>query len=320
MTTGRPPTPTERKRRTGNPGKRALPDATASPPLPALALDAPDHLGDAGRAAWMLLAAECSWLAHTDRVSVVLLCEKLDRRAAWIAQLAGADEVLLTDKGYAYPNPAIVGSTPVMLDVEPEGASKPTVADCAAFIARMHQLGGRVWGVYYPRWYWSQTGGDLASLGVALIASGYPGSYRDSDANWNAYGGKTPDVWQYTDKPYAGQSVDLNAYRGTTSQLADLINSTATTPTGDDAVTPYDIWAFKNAHLDTIDMRQRLVNAETAAEQARDQANAIKAELDGVNGKLDALINTINSLRTGGIDVGVLAGDITHAIGTKLTA
>ncbi|MEY9864154.1 P27 family predicted phage terminase small subunit [Catenulispora sp. GAS73] len=107
MPTGRPPTPTERKRRTGNPGKRALPDAADSPALPALALDAPDHLGAAGRAAWMLLAAECSWLAHTDRVSVVLLCEKLDRRAAWIAQLAGANEVLLTDKGYAYPNPLV---------------------------------------------------------------------------------------------------------------------------------------------------------------------------------------------------------------------
>jgi len=107
MTTGRPPTPTERKRRTGNPGKRALPDATDSPALPALALDAPDHLGPAGCAAWMLLAAECSWLAHTDRVSVVLLCEKLDRRAAWIIQLADADEVLLTDKGYAYPNPLV---------------------------------------------------------------------------------------------------------------------------------------------------------------------------------------------------------------------
>lgn len=127
---------------------------------------------------------------------------------------------------------AIVGATPVMLDVEPEGASKPSVADCAAFIARMHQLGGRVWGVYYPRWYWSQTGGDLASLGVALIASGYPGGYSDSDANWNAYGGKTPDVWQYTDKqPYAGQSVDFNAYRGSLAGLANLICGT-TTPTG----------------------------------------------------------------------------------------
>lgn len=104
---GPPPIPNERKRLLGNPGKQKLPDAHANAPLPALALDAPDHLGKAGRAAWVLLAAECSWLAHTDRVSVVLLCEKLDRRAAWIAQLAGADEVLLTDKGYAYPNPLV---------------------------------------------------------------------------------------------------------------------------------------------------------------------------------------------------------------------
>jgi hypothetical protein len=213
---------------------------------------------------------------------------------------------------------AIVGATPVMLDVEPEGTSRPSVADCAAFIARMRQLGGRVWGVYYPRWYWSQTGGDLASLDVALIASGYPGSYSDTDANWNTYGGRQPDIWQYTDRqPYGAMSVDFNAYRGTTAQLAALINGT-TTPTGDNTVTPNDIWGFKNARLDPIDMRQRLVNAEIAAEQARDQANAIKTELDSVNGKLDALINTINGLRTGGIDVGVLAGDITHAIGTKL--
>jgi hypothetical protein len=194
---------------------------------------------------------------------------------------------------------AIVGSTPIMLDVETEGTSRPNVADCAAFIARMKQLGGRVWGVYYPHWYWSQTGGDLASLGVAIIASGYPGGYSDTDPNWNAYGGKAPDIWQYTDgQPYGGMSVDFNAYRGTVQQLGDLINGAATT--GESGMTPFDIWAFKNARLDPIDMRQRLVNAETAAEQARDQANAVKAELDGVNSKLDALINTVNGLHTGG--------------------
>ena len=219
---------------------------------------------------------------------------------------------------------AIAGATPVMLDVEPEGTSRPTVADCAAFIARMKQLGGRVWAVYFPRWYWNQVGGDLASLGVALIASGYPGGYSDTDPNWNTYGGKTPDIWQYTDKqPYGGMPVDFNAYRGTTTDLAALITGTSTPQGGPMSLTPtdiFDVWAFRNPHLDPIDMRQRLVNAEAAAEQARDQANATKAELDAVNGKLDALINAINGLRTGGIDVGTLAGDITHAIGTKLAA
>lgn len=125
---------------------------------------------------------------------------------------------------------AMVGSTPVMLDVETEGASMPTVADVAAFIARMHVLGGRVWGAYIPRWYWQQVGGDLASLGVAVVSSSYT-TYSDSGPGWAPYGGVTPTVWQYTDKqPYGGQTTDFNAYKGTAEQLAALINGT-TTPT-----------------------------------------------------------------------------------------
>lgn len=126
---------------------------------------------------------------------------------------------------------AMVGPTPVMLDVETEGASKPTVADCAAFITRMRQLGGRVWGVYFPRWFWEQVGGDLGSLGVAIVSSAYT-AYSDSGPGWAPYGGATPAIWQYTDaQSYGGQRVDFNAYRGTTAQLAALINGT-TPPTG----------------------------------------------------------------------------------------
>jgi hypothetical protein len=126
---------------------------------------------------------------------------------------------------------AMVGSTPVMLDVETEGSSKPNVQDCLDFIVRMRSLGGRVWGAYIPRWYWEQVGGNLAELGVAIVASGYPGSYSDTDANWNAYGGVSPQIWQYTDsQPYGGQHLDFNAFKGTVAELAALINGT-TTPT-----------------------------------------------------------------------------------------
>ena len=125
---------------------------------------------------------------------------------------------------------AMVGSTPVMLDVETEGTSKPGVADVAAFIARMRALGGRVWGAYFPQWYWQQVGGNLASLGVAIVSSNYT-AYSDSGPGWAPYGGVSPAIWQYTDKqPYGGQSMDFNAFRGTVEQLAALINGT-TTPT-----------------------------------------------------------------------------------------
>ncbi|WP_267254768.1 GH25 family lysozyme, partial [Catenulispora pinisilvae] len=126
---------------------------------------------------------------------------------------------------------SMVGATPVMLDVETEGDSKPGVADCLDFIVRMRSLGGRVWGAYFPRWFWEQVGGNLAAFGVAIVASGYPGGYSDTDPNWNSYGGTSPLIWQYTDaQPYGGQHVDFNAYRGTTAQLADLINGTSPGP------------------------------------------------------------------------------------------
>lgn len=125
---------------------------------------------------------------------------------------------------------AMVGATPVMLDVETEGTSKPTVQDCADFIARMRQLGARVWGAYFPQWFWQQVGGNLASLGVALVSSSYT-AYSDSGPGWAPYGGVTPAVWQYTDKqPYGAQTMDFNAYKGTVTQLAALINGTTSTP------------------------------------------------------------------------------------------
>lgn len=129
---------------------------------------------------------------------------------------------------------AMVGSTPVMLDVETEGSSMPTIADVAAFIARMRALGGRVWGAYIPRWYWEQVGGDLASLKVAIVSSNYT-AYSDTGPGWAPYGGVTPTIWQYTDAfAYGGQRVDFNAYRGTVAQLAALINGTAPVTTGEE--------------------------------------------------------------------------------------
>jgi hypothetical protein len=229
---------------------------------------------------------------------------------------------------------AHVGDTglPGMLDVESTKNSTPTMAHILAYVDAAAARGLHLKFVYLPHWYWQQIGSPdlspLAARGLHLISSAYPGGSGtpaqiypgDGAAGWASYGGMTPTLYQFTSSASVGGqgSVDANAFKGSISDLVSL--SGAATPTGDNTVTPYDIWAFKNARLDPIDMRQRLVNAEAAAEQARDQANAIKAELDGVNGKLDALINAVNGMRTGGIDVGVLAGDITHAIGTKLAA
>ena len=107
MPAGRPPVPTERKRKLGNPGKRALPDQATVIALPPVVDDTPVQLGPAGRAVWDLVTAECKWLAETDRPVLVLLCEKFDRRQDFITRLEQSDPVLYTDKGYAYANPLV---------------------------------------------------------------------------------------------------------------------------------------------------------------------------------------------------------------------
>src|SRR5690242_19646721 len=68
---GRPPTPTERKRRTGNPGHRPLPEpvvelaAVAAIPAP------PATLGDVGAAVWdRLWTAGQAWLSPTTDLDI----------------------------------------------------------------------------------------------------------------------------------------------------------------------------------------------------------------------------------------------------------
>jgi len=107
LTAGRPPTPTERKRKLGNPGKRTLPDASNVVALPPVADDAPGQLGPAGRAVWELVVDQCKWLAETDRPTLVMLCEKFDRRQDFMVRLENSEPVLYTDKGYAYANPLV---------------------------------------------------------------------------------------------------------------------------------------------------------------------------------------------------------------------
>lgn len=107
MAAGRPPKPTERKRLTGNPGGRALPDAANVIALPPVEDTTPEQLGPAGAAVWDLVTDQCKWLAETDRPTLVMLCEKFDRRQDFMTRLESSDPVLYTATGYAYANPLV---------------------------------------------------------------------------------------------------------------------------------------------------------------------------------------------------------------------
>ena len=72
---GRPPTPTEVKRRRGNPGKRPLPEKS---PLKAVApVDGSVAELTVEQALERSLAAGATWLAESDAVAVVLLREAM---------------------------------------------------------------------------------------------------------------------------------------------------------------------------------------------------------------------------------------------------
>jgi len=163
-------------------------------------------------------------------------------------------------------------NTPCMLDVEKEGTSTPNVDDCNRFIKALAALGGRVWAVYYPRWYWATTGGNLASMGVPVVASEYR---QYDDRNWpGPYGGITPAMWQYTSNPH-----DTNAFKGSVDELITLLNGD-NVPLSDSDISR--IWDFENPALDKVDMRQYLVNSATQTAQILAAVNALTVKVNAI--------------------------------------
>ncbi|HYZ13762.1 MAG TPA: P27 family phage terminase small subunit [Actinomycetota bacterium] len=80
------PKPVERKRRAGNPGKRALPKPVAIVPAVDGIPRAPVPLDRAGRDLWRTIWSEASeWLAPSDVPMVALLAQFADERARWLA-------------------------------------------------------------------------------------------------------------------------------------------------------------------------------------------------------------------------------------------
>lgn len=121
------------------------------------------------------------------------------------------------------------GSTPLMVDFEPSGTSRPGVSDCLVFIDTYRKLGGVIHLVYLPRWYWSQLGNPslagLESRGMKLVSSQYTG-YGDKGPGWDSYGGANPAIWQYTDSVrFNGFNVDFNAFKGTLAELKSIVKT-----------------------------------------------------------------------------------------------
>ena len=128
------------------------------------------------------------------------------------------------------------GATPLMLDWEPAGSSRPGMADAQQFIDAYRAGGGVCALLYFPNWYWQQIGSPNLSpfthRRMALWSSAYT-SYTDASngAGWLPYGGSAPRIWQWTDKhSFNGQLVDFNAFKGTLDQFKALAAGGAPPP------------------------------------------------------------------------------------------
>lgn len=118
---------------------------------------------------------------------------------------------------------------PAMLDFE---SGSGDMAQFWAVKGAIESLGVRVALSYIPDWYWEQIGRPDLSRVPGLIRSEYvsgsgyasalyPG---DNSPKWGAYGGRAPDILQFTDRALvAGKPVDANAFRGTPEKLRDLL-------------------------------------------------------------------------------------------------
>jgi hypothetical protein len=124
-------------------------------------------------------------------------------------------------------------SIPAMLDFE---AGSGNIDQFWAVKGAIESLGVRVRLSYIPDWYWEQIGRPDLSKVPGLIASEYvngtgyasdlyPGNHSSL---WKAYGGRTPDILQFTDRALVtGRPMDANAFRGTVDQLRLLLAGTS---------------------------------------------------------------------------------------------
>lgn len=205
------------------------------------------------------------------------------------------------------------GKIPCMLDVETSGSSRPTVEQTIEFIQALQSLGGRVWGVYLPQWYWGDIGGDLSRLvtaGAVLISSYYV-SYSDSGPGWNGYGGATPTMWQYTSTP-----IDMNAFKGTPAQLAAIINGTSGPVSSGAEVNLTDTVTFSPAVVAQMpDLGPEGFGGSTTLEVVWTWTAARVAE---ILNKVNDLENKINSGAGGGVNPQQVADLVIAELKAKL--
>ncbi|QOR55826.1 MAG: glycoside hydrolase family protein [Catenulispora phage 69_17] len=167
-------------------------------------------------------------------------CAGLGKPFIWYHFLSGEDP-----HAQAAHTAAKVGdpNLPGMLDAEPAGTFRPSLAQMVAYADAAHAVGLNLRLVYLPHWYWQELGSPnltaLRTRGLSLVSSAYPGGSGsaprlypgDAASGWNSYGGMAPLLYQFTNQASdGGQLLDYNAFRGTIGQLLAALRPPGLTP------------------------------------------------------------------------------------------
>ncbi|AEV52146.1 lysin [Rhodococcus phage RGL3] len=134
---------------------------------------------------------------------------------------------------------AVGGDTtvPVQIDYE-DTTNGGSGADLFARVRAFQDLGFRLLPIYVPRWFWEGRMGrpDLSGLPVPIWNSHYArgvdfastlyDGHTAKNAAWADMGGKPVGILQFSETArVAGQLIDVNAFRGTESELDALFGS-----------------------------------------------------------------------------------------------
>lgn len=217
---------------------------------------------------------------------------------------------------------SVIGSTPAMLDVErattATGGTAPTLAETAAFIDAYRALGGVLYLVYLPHWFWEDPWGapslrPLTDRDMSLISSSYT-TYSPTGPGWVPYGGMTPAIWQFTATP-----VDNNAIKGTVADLAALMTG--------DTVATVDL---STASITAIAAAVKTVNVAPAGAKVYSLGGAVYdtavrviamiSTLSGIVDQLDAIAASGTSVDTAAILAQIAALRAALAAGATATA
>lgn len=228
----------------------------------------------------------------------------------WYHFLTTEDAVAqVRQTGYHLNDTTLIG----MLDVEPTtmpgGArSAPGVQHIINYVEAAHRQGLTVKLVYLPHWYWDQLGRPdltpLVDMGLYLISSSYPGGYQypgDNSSGWDPYGNMHPLIYQYTSTyPLGNQKLDMNAFRGTLTELETLLTLKGHTMSTPIPAKIRDKWpTIAGEFSGTYDDSTAIIWADAAARytaQQIDNTNAYLSQLTSAVANVANRLDTLNSI------------------------